>query len=237
MEAYAHRQLQQRQSRASSRTPLVMRRRASGVAAITLTAVKAPAKGKSAATPAAAPKPSVGAVIKKASATAFRGGVAGFMAGVVQARRTHPHAFPPTPTQRRSGARQRPRRACRHARAVGWPGVPAWAAGAQAALFAVAPRGSESQPTRARACWAPPPELQLTGLHLPRLQVGSFMWMRTVMNYQVRQLAASLAGAASRQPGPPPLWRGRSVAWSFAWRVQPPRGRAPSDCYALALSM
>lgn len=212
MEAYAHRQLQQRQSRASSRTPLVMRRRASGVAAITLTAVKAPAKGKSAATPAAAPKPSVGAVIKKASATAFRGGVAGFLAGVVQARRTHPHAFPPTPTQRRSGARQRPRRACRHARAVGWPGVPAWAAGAQAALFAVAPRGSESQPTRARACWAPPPELQLTGLHPPTPAGGQLH-----VDAHRDELPGAPAGSQSRR-------RSVAPAGPTAFVARPQRG-------------
>ncbi len=89
MEAYALREIRKSQRTLNARTPLVMRRRACGVAAISLTAATkaAPAKGK-AAVPAAAPakKPNVGDVLKKASASAFRGGVAGFMAGVVQAR-------------------------------------------------------------------------------------------------------------------------------------------------------
>lgn len=91
MEAHAYGGLQkQKRSRGARRAP--------GVMSLT-SAVNAPAKGKAASAPAkgatgnVAPvakrtPPDLGAVLKKASATAFRGGLAGFAAGIVQARAT-----------------------------------------------------------------------------------------------------------------------------------------------------
>ena len=142
MEAYAFAGIREEQRRA----PAVLRRRAAGRGGFTLTAAAAPAKGKAAVkaagkgAAAAVVKPDVGAVNKKASASAFRGGVAGFAAGVVQAR-----------------ART----------------------GVSIAFRAGAPN---ARPARGAT------------------QVGTFMWMRTVMNYQARPLARARRAAVGRPP-------------------------------------
>ena len=91
MEAYAFAGIREQKRRESAAMPL-RRRGANRGAGFTLTAASAPAKGKKGAAPAAPVKADLGAVLKKASASAFRGGVAGFAAGVVQAR---PPAPPP----------------------------------------------------------------------------------------------------------------------------------------------
>jgi len=104
MEAYAFRELELKQA---SR-----RRRARGpVAALTLTAAAAKpiAKKGGEIEKAVAPVvPDLGAVLKKASATAFRGGMAGFAAGVVQARSA-------TASIRLLGSAEQLQRACRWA--------------------------------------------------------------------------------------------------------------------------
>ena len=84
MEAYAYAGIREQKRRECAAMPL--RRRGAGRGGFTMTAASAPAKGKRGAAAAAPPKADVGAVLKKASASAFRGGVAGFAAGVVQAR-------------------------------------------------------------------------------------------------------------------------------------------------------
>ena len=94
MEAYAFAGIREQKRRESAAMPL-RRRGANRGAGFTLTAASAaPAKGKKGAVPAAPVKPDLGAVLKKASASAFRGGVAGFAAGVVQAR-PPPRPWPP----------------------------------------------------------------------------------------------------------------------------------------------
>ena len=97
MEAYAFAGIREQKRRESAALPL-RRRGANRGAGFTLTAASAaPAKGKKGAVAAAPVKPDLGAVLKKASASAFRGGVAGFAAGVVQARppsRRTPHGDP-----------------------------------------------------------------------------------------------------------------------------------------------
>jgi hypothetical protein len=90
MEAYAYAGIRE-QRRSGGGGAVALRRRAAGRGGFTLTAAAAPAKGakggKGAVAAAPAPvKADVRAVLKKASATAFRGGVAGFAAGVLQAR-------------------------------------------------------------------------------------------------------------------------------------------------------
>jgi len=98
MEAYAYRE--QQQLPAAGRSEQVLRKRAcfAVVAPAKVTEVKKAVKGKvetkkaevkGAAKATAAltkPVPNLGEVLKKASATAFRGGLAGFCAGVVQVR-------------------------------------------------------------------------------------------------------------------------------------------------------
>lgn len=109
MEAYAHKQLEAERKPRPARAPSGRRRDAC------FAAVSAPAKGKAAVVvkgKAAAP-PNLGAVLQKASATAFRGGVAGFAAGVVQAR-GGVHGG-------RRGRRLFPPRGCEEAEDVGAP--------------------------------------------------------------------------------------------------------------------
>jgi hypothetical protein len=150
MEALAYAGIREEKRRsASAGGGVVLRRRGAGRGGFTLTAASSPAKGKAVAAPAPPAKVDVGAVLKKASASAFRGGLAGFAAGVVQAR----------------GAwRARPRRV-------------------HAPTRLAASRRLRSAHARARA---------------RRDQVGSFMWMRTVMNYQARGPRARRRGAGRR---------------------------------------
>jgi hypothetical protein len=135
MEAYAFASVRREQkAAAASEAGAVIRRRAAGNGGFTLTATKAApkavlAKGKAAV--AAAKKPvDAGEVIRKAGASAFRGGVAGMVAGVAQAREPE-----------RLGA-------------------------------------GRSLASYGRTCCPFPRRLTSGG------QVGAFMWMRTVMNYQ-----------------------------------------------------
>jgi hypothetical protein len=90
MEAYAYRELEAKKPAAGGR------RRAHGaVAALTLTAAPTVVSAKKGAKAPAAPPvptPDLGTVLKKASASAFRGGVAGFAAGVVQVCSGYPSA-------------------------------------------------------------------------------------------------------------------------------------------------
>ena len=80
MEAYAIDELR--------RADKAVRSRRRGVFAAVTVTKKDAGKKAGGKTPAAAPpkKADLGAVLKKASASAFRGGMAGFAAGVVQAR-------------------------------------------------------------------------------------------------------------------------------------------------------
>jgi hypothetical protein len=104
MEAYAFAGIREQKRRESAAMPL-RRRGANRGAGFTLTAASAPAKGKKGAAPAAPVKADLGAVLKKASASAFRGGVAGFAAGVVQARPRAATAAPRRPRGEEACAR------------------------------------------------------------------------------------------------------------------------------------
>jgi hypothetical protein len=93
MEVYALREVRKMQRRKqesvdSARVAVVVRRRTVTLATASVTAAKpkaavAAAKKKGEAV-AATKEVDVGAVLKKASASAFRGGIAGFAAGVIQ---------------------------------------------------------------------------------------------------------------------------------------------------------
>lgn len=98
MEAYALREIRKQQRRpqelGSSRGAVVLRSRCVvnsasvtlATASVTASKAKTAVKQKNGSVPEVKAKVDVAAVVKKASASAFRGGIAGFMAGVIQVR-------------------------------------------------------------------------------------------------------------------------------------------------------